>query len=64
MLDVGGVKAGPGPEVGEAEEIDRVAPAIEALHARFDMPELGYPLLLSASHKPFLAAILAATAPA
>jgi dihydropteroate synthase len=38
MLDVGGVKAGPGPEVTEAEELDRVAPALEALHARFDVP--------------------------
>jgi dihydropteroate synthase len=38
ILDVGGVKAGPGPEVGEAEEIDRVVPAVEALHARFDLP--------------------------
>ena len=38
ILDVGGVKAGPGPEVGEAEELDRVVPAIEALHARFDVP--------------------------
>jgi dihydropteroate synthase len=38
LLDVGGVKAGPGPEVGEAEEMDRVVPAIEALHARFDVP--------------------------
>ena len=37
-LDVGGVKAGPGPEVGEAEELDRVIPAIEALTARFDVP--------------------------
>jgi dihydropteroate synthase len=37
-LDVGGVKAGPGPEVGEAEELERVVPAIEALHARFDVP--------------------------
>jgi dihydropteroate synthase len=36
ILDVGGVKAGPGPEVGEAEELDRVVPAIEALHSRFD----------------------------
>ena len=27
LLDVGGVKAGPGPEVGEAEELDRVDPA-------------------------------------
>lgn len=38
LLDVGGVKAGPGPDVGEAEELDRVVPAIEALHARFDVP--------------------------
>jgi dihydropteroate synthase len=38
LLDVGGVKAGPGPEVGEAEEMDRVVPAIEALTARFDVP--------------------------
>jgi dihydropteroate synthase len=38
LLDVGGVKAGPGPEVTEAEELERVVPAIEALHARFDVP--------------------------
>jgi dihydropteroate synthase len=38
LLDVGGVKAGPGPEVGEAEELERVVPAIEALHSRFDVP--------------------------
>ncbi len=38
LLDVGGVKAGPGPEVGEAEELDRVVPAVEALAARFDLP--------------------------
>lgn len=37
LLDVGGVKAGPGPEVTEAEELDRVIPSIEALHARFDV---------------------------
>jgi dihydropteroate synthase len=37
ILDVGGVKAGPGPEVAEAEELDRVVPAIAALHARFDV---------------------------
>jgi dihydropteroate synthase len=36
LLDVGGVKAGPGPEVGETEELDRVVPALEALRARFD----------------------------
>ncbi len=38
LLDVGGVKAGPGPEVGEAEELDRVIPAIVALRSRFDTP--------------------------
>ena len=37
LLDVGGVKAGPGPVVDEAEELDRVVPAIEALRARFDI---------------------------
>jgi dihydropteroate synthase len=38
ILDVGGVKAGPGPDVTEAEELERVLPAIEALVARFDTP--------------------------
>jgi dihydropteroate synthase len=38
ILDVGGVKAGPGPDVGEQEEMDRVLPAVEALHARFELP--------------------------
>jgi len=38
ILDVGGVKAGPGPAVSEAEELDRVVPAVEALVARFDVP--------------------------
>jgi dihydropteroate synthase len=38
LLDVGGVKAGPGPEVSEAEELERVIPAIEALAARVDVP--------------------------
>lgn len=38
ILDVGGVKAGPGPEVGEDEELERVVPAVEALSARFDVP--------------------------
>ena len=38
ILDVGGVKAGPGPEVTEAEELARVVPAVEALHERFDLP--------------------------
>ncbi|MDQ1509404.1 MAG: dihydropteroate synthase [Actinomycetota bacterium] len=38
LLDIGGVKAGPGPEVGEEEELERVVPAISALRARFDVP--------------------------
>jgi dihydropteroate synthase len=33
-LDVGGVKAGPGPEVTEAEELDRVVPLVAALRER------------------------------
>jgi dihydropteroate synthase len=37
LLDVGGVKAGPGPEVGETEELDRVVAPIAALHERFDV---------------------------
>ena len=38
ILDVGGVKAGPGPEVSEAEELERVIPAVEAVRKRFDVP--------------------------
>jgi dihydropteroate synthase len=38
FLDIGGVKAGPGPEVSEAEEMERVIPAVEAVRARFDVP--------------------------
>jgi dihydropteroate synthase len=38
MLDVGGVKAGPGPEVSEAEEMERVIPAVDGLCRRFDVP--------------------------
>jgi dihydropteroate synthase len=38
FLDVGGVKAGPGEEVTEAEELERVVPAVEALAGRFDVP--------------------------
>jgi dihydropteroate synthase len=37
ILDVGGVKAGPGPEVGATEELDRVVRPIEALAQRFDV---------------------------
>jgi dihydropteroate synthase len=35
-LDVGGVKAGPGAQVSEAEELDRVVPLVEALRGRTD----------------------------
>ncbi|MDQ3147198.1 MAG: dihydropteroate synthase [Actinomycetota bacterium] len=38
LLDVGGVRAGPGPAVSEAEELDRVIPVIEALHHRVEVP--------------------------
>jgi dihydropteroate synthase len=38
LLDVGGVKAGPGEEVTEAQELDRVVGAVEALVERFDVP--------------------------
>ena len=38
VLDIGGVKAGPGAEVTEAEELDRVVPALEAIGGRFDTP--------------------------
>lgn len=38
ILDVGGVKAGPGPAISAEEELERVVPAVEALVARFDVP--------------------------
>lgn len=38
MLDVGGVKAGPGSEVTEDEEMERVIPAVKALSDRFGLP--------------------------
>ena len=38
LLDVGGVKAGPGSDVSEDEELERVLPAVEALVTRFDAP--------------------------
>ena len=38
VLDVGGVKAGPGPEVSPSEELERVVPVVEELHRRFDLP--------------------------
>ena len=38
ILDVGGVKAGPGDDVSESEELDRVVPVIAELRKRFDVP--------------------------
>ena len=38
LLDVGGVRAGPGTEVSEAEEMDRVVGVIAELVRRFDLP--------------------------
>jgi dihydropteroate synthase len=37
ILDIGGVKAGPGPEVTEAEEMERVVPVVAGLVERFDV---------------------------
>jgi dihydropteroate synthase len=37
IIDVGGVRAGPGPVVSVAEETDRVVPLIEAIMNRFDI---------------------------
>jgi dihydropteroate synthase len=38
ILDIGGVKAGPGPEVTEDEEMERVVPVVRGLVQRFDTP--------------------------
>lgn len=38
VIDVGAVKAGVGPEVTEAEEMDRLLPAVEGLVERFGVP--------------------------
>ncbi|MGH9184133.1 MAG: dihydropteroate synthase [Acidimicrobiales bacterium] len=38
LLDVGGVKAGPGPKVSQQEELDRIVPVVAALHERFPVP--------------------------
>jgi dihydropteroate synthase len=38
ILDVGGVKAGPGDAVSEEEELERVVPVIGELADRFDVP--------------------------
>ena len=38
LLDIGGVKAGPGDDVAEDEELDRVVPVVTELVRRFDVP--------------------------
>ena len=38
LLDVGGVRAGPGDEVTETEELERVTPVVAELRRRFDVP--------------------------
>ena len=38
ILDIGGVKAGPGPDVSEAEELERVVPTVAAVCGRLDLP--------------------------
>jgi dihydropteroate synthase len=38
LIDVGGVKAGPGAEVDVAEELDRIVPFVEAFRARSAAP--------------------------
>ncbi len=37
IIDIGGVKAGAGPEVSEEEELERVVPAVAAVASRFDV---------------------------
>lgn len=38
ILDIGGVRAGPGPDVSESEEADRLLPLLEGVAARTDAP--------------------------
>ena len=38
LLDIGGVKAGPGEEVDATQELERVIPLVEALRVRTDTP--------------------------
>ena len=38
ILDIGAVKAGPGEDVGEQEEIDRLIPVVEALARAVEVP--------------------------
>ena len=37
IIDIGGVRAGPGPAVSVSEEIERVVPVIDAIAQRFDV---------------------------
>jgi dihydropteroate synthase len=48
LLDLGGVKAGPGPDVDESEELRRLIPLVEKLADRVSVPlsvETGRPLV-------------------
>ncbi len=38
LLDLGAVKAGPGPDVSESEEMDRLIPLVEGLKAKTEVP--------------------------
>ncbi|MGH2807882.1 MAG: dihydropteroate synthase [Actinomycetota bacterium] len=38
IIDIGAVKAGPGPDVSEQDEIDRLVPLVAALHEHVDVP--------------------------
>lgn len=38
ILDLGAVKAGPGPRVSESEELERLLPLVESLRAATDVP--------------------------
>ncbi len=38
LLDIGGVKAGPGDEVREEEELERVVPTVEAVCSKIGLP--------------------------
>ena len=38
LLDIGGVRAGPGPDVDEAEESERLLPVVEALASKVSVP--------------------------
>jgi dihydropteroate synthase len=52
ILDLGGVKAGPGPDVDEDEERRRLIPLVEAIATRTDTPlsvETARPAIASAA---------------